>query len=72
MINAKILCIMKHSRPYLETQASFLCTRVNLTSKEYWGKLRRVLNYMRAKKNDKRIMGSGNLIKIETWVDASH
>ena len=35
-------------------------------------KLRKVLNYLKAAKDDKRIMGSNNLLKLETWVDASH
>ena len=35
-------------------------------------KLRRVLNYLKAKKYDRRIMGSDNLLKLETWVGALH
>ena len=35
------------------------------------GKLRRVLKYLKVTKNDKRIMGYGNLLKLETWVDES-
>ena len=35
-------------------------------------KLRRVLNYLKSIKDDRRIMGSGNLLKLDTWVDAFH
>ena len=56
----------------LEISVSFKCTRVHYITKEYWGKLRRVLNYLKAAKDDRKIMGSGDLLKIETWVDASH
>ena len=30
------------------------------------------MNYLRAKKYDKKIMGSGNLLKLETWINALH
>ena len=32
----------------------------------------RVLNYLKTKKDDKSIIGSDNLLKLETWVDALH
>ena len=63
---------MKRSWPDWETSVSFLCTRVNFLTKEDCRKLRRVLNYLKATKYDKRVMGSDTLLKIETWVDASH
>ena len=71
-ITAKILWIMKRSRPDLESSVYFLCTRVQCPTYEYWGRLRRVLNYLKATKNNKRIMGSEDLLKLETWVDAFH
>ena len=64
--------IVKRSRPDLETAVSFLCTRVQCPNKEYWGKLRRVLNYLKAKKYEDRIMVSNNSLQIYTWIDASH
>ena len=57
-ISAKILWIMKHSYPDLETALSFLCTRVQCPNEEYLGGLRRALNYLKVTKDDKRIMGS--------------
>ena len=41
-------------------------------AEEDWGKLSRVLHYLKTAKDDKRIMGSENLLKLDTWVDASH
>ena len=32
----------------------------------------RVLNYVKATKDDNSIIGSDNLLKLETWVDALH
>ena len=55
---------MKRLQPDLETAVSFLCTRVQCSTEEDWGKLMRVLNYLKATKNDKRIMGSDNLINL--------
>ena len=69
---AKILWIMNNSRKDLEKGVSFLCTRVQCPTEEVWGKLRRVLNYLKATKYDKKVMGSNYLLKVETWVDASH
>ena len=48
----------------------FICTRVQLPTEESWGKLRRVLNYLKAKKYSKRIMGSYNVLKLETFIYA--
>ena len=38
-ITAKILWIMKISRPDLETAVYFLCTQLQCPNKAYWGKL---------------------------------
>ena len=63
---------MKRSWTDLEKAVYFICTRVQLTTNEVRGKLRISLNYLKATKNDKKIMGSDNLLKLETWVDALH
>ena len=63
---------MNLSWPELETSVSFLCTRVQCTTKKDWGKLRRVLNYPKATKDDRWIMRSKYLLKLDTWVDLSH
>ena len=60
---------MKRSRPDLGTLVYFLCTRVQCPTKEDWGEIRRVLNYLKATKNDKRIMVSDDLLKLEKLVD---
>ena len=64
--------ITKRSRPESETAVYFICIRVQYPTEEDWGKLRRVLNDLKATKKEKRIMGSDNLLKLETWVDTSH
>ena len=71
-ISAKLLRVMKRSRPKLETSVSFLCTRVQDPTEEDWGELRRALNFVKATKDDKMIMSTHNFPKLETWVDASY
>ena len=62
---------MNQSLPYLETEVYFLCTRVQCPTEENRGKHRIVLNYLKATKDDWRIMVSDNLLKLETWTDGS-
>ena len=66
LITANILWIMNRSCPDLETSVSFICTRMKLPTNEDWGKIRRFLKYLKAIKNDKRIMESGDLLKLDT------
>ena len=46
----KIFWIVKHSQPDLEIAVYFICTWVQYPTKEYWGKLRILLNYIKATK----------------------
>ena len=71
-IIAKRSWIMKHSFPDLEIAVSFIYAMVQCPTKEYWGKLRIVLNYLNATKYDKRIIRSDNLLQIDTWIYAYH
>ena len=63
---------MKRSRIDLEITVSFLCTRVQCPTNGDWGKLRRVLNYLKETKYDKRVIGSNNILKLEKWIDSFH
>ena len=71
-VTATVLWLCKRSRPDLETAVSFLCTRVQAPTLEDWGKLRRLLKFLKRTKDDIRVMGADNMLKLETWVDASH
>ena len=71
-ITAKLLWVGKRARPDLETAVSFLCTRVQAPTVEDWGKLKRVLKFLKKTKSDRRIMGGDDILKLETWVDASY
>jgi len=70
-ISSKLLWVMNRSFSDFETAVSFLCTRVQAPTDEDGGKLRtRVLNFVKATKGNKRIMGTCDFLKLETWVDA--
>ena len=71
-IVAKLLWVEKRSRPDLETGVSFLTTRIQSPTEEDWGKLRRLLNFVKATRTDRRIIGVKDFLTLETWIDASH
>jgi hypothetical protein len=71
-VTAKLLWVSQRSRPDLETAVSFLCTRVQQPTVEDWGKLRRTLKFLKKTKSDRRIMGADDILKLETWIDASY
>ena len=57
---ARLLWIMKRSRPDLETAVSFLCTRVSCSTEEDWNKLKRELQFLNQTKSDKRTIKADN------------
>ena len=57
---------MKRARPDLETSIDFLCTRVDKSDEDDWGKLRRVIAYVKSTIDDCRIIGATDLTKIFT------
>ena len=63
---ARLLWIMKRSRPDIETTISFLCTRVANSTEEDWEKLRRLLKFVQQTKSDKRIIGAKSLNELNT------
>ena len=69
---ARVLLMMKRSRPDLETAISFLCTRVAYSTEEDWEKLRRLLKFLQQTKSDKRVIGAKSLTELNTWIDASY
>ena len=56
----------------MDLVVSFLCTRVSNPTEEDWGKLQRLLTYLKNTIDMPRIIGASSLNKIITWVDASY
>ena len=71
-ITAKILWISQRLRPDLDTAVSFLCTRVKDPTEEDWKKLRRVICFLKATKDNRRIIGMDDLWSLGTWIDGSY
>ena len=71
-IVAKLLWIMKRSRPDIEPTISFLTTRVANPNFKDWEKLKRCLQFLHNTVNDKRIIGTDSLGMIYTWIDAAY
>ena len=71
-IVAKLLWIMKRSRPDLETAVGFLCTRVAKSDENDWTKLRRVVAYINCTIDDIRVICATSLTDIYTWIDDAY
>ena len=69
---AKLLWVMKRGRPDIETAISMLCTRVQEPTEQDWGKLKRLIQFLKKTINDIRILAADNLGDIFTWIDASY
>jgi len=73
-VTAKLLYIMKRSRPDIETAISFLCKRVSKSDTQDWKKLKRVLAWLKGSINDIRYFGLKNTdeVYMKCWVDAAY
>ena len=71
-IVAKLLYISKRGRPDIQLPVAHLCTRVDKCTKKDWGKLRRILEYLKGTENLSLTLGADTLDVIHTWVDAAH
>ena len=63
---------MKRSRPDIETAISFLCAQMKDQDINYWGKLRRVLQFLSQTIGDDHLIGAENIYEILTYMDASY
>ena len=70
-IVAKLLWMMKRSRPDIEPVISFLTTRVSAPTDEDWQKLKLLMQCLNSTVDDVRIIGADNLSTLYTWIDAA-
>ena len=71
-IVAKLLFVAKRGRPDIDLAISYLCGRVDRSTTEDWGKLRRLLHYLNGTAEMSRIMCMDDKNELRTWVDASY
>ena len=69
---AKLLFVAKRGRPDILTAISFLTTRVNKPNIDDWGKLRRVLQYLKGTLQLRLTMGADSMTVLKTRIDASY
>ena len=70
-ITAQLLFLSARSRRDIQVTVAFLTTRVKKPDTDDWGKLRRVLKYLKGTKHMKLVLCIDDLSKIMWWVDAS-
>jgi hypothetical protein len=69
---AKTLFVCKRARPDLQTVVAFLCTRVKEPDEDDYKKLIRMLQFIRATKDDYLALSASSLHNVRWWVDASY
>ena len=69
---AKLLFVAKRGRPDILTAISFLTTRITKPTIDDWGKLRRVLQYLKGTLQLRLTLGADSMSVLKTWIDASY
>jgi hypothetical protein len=69
---AQLLFLCKRTRRDVQTAVSILTTCVKHPDKDDWGKLKRILHYLKGMQHMKLNLSANNLTTIQWWVDASH
>jgi hypothetical protein len=69
---AQLLFVSTRVRRDIQTTVAFLTTRVKKPDEDDWGKLKRLLKYLKGTKHMKLTLTVDNLSIIRWWVDASY
>ena len=69
---AKALFLCKRARPDTQTAVAFLCTRVKACDEDDYKKLTRLLQFLRATKDDFLTLSAESLHHLRWWIDASY
>ena len=69
---AKLLYVSIRARMDILLAVRFLCTRVSKCTVEDQAKLKRLLEYIKGTLHFKYTLGSDNMTKLRSWVDASY
>jgi hypothetical protein len=69
---AKTLFLCKRARPDLQTAVAFLSTRVQCCDEDDFKKLKRMLQFIRATKDEYLTLSASSLHNVRWWVDASY
>jgi len=69
---AQLLFLSGRARPDIKTAVAFLTTRVKEPDEDDWGKLKRVLKYLKGTRHMKLRLTVDNMHTLRWWVDASY
>jgi len=69
---AQLLFLSMRARPDIQTAVSFLTKRVRAPDEHDWGKLKRVLKYLKGTMHMKLTLSMDNMTTIAWYVDASY
>ena len=69
---AQLLFLAMRARPDIQTAVAFLTKRVKQPDKDDWGKLKRVLKYLKGTWHLKLKLTAENMSTIRWWVDAAY
>ena len=69
---AKALFLCKRARPDIQTAVAFLCTRVKSCDEDGYKKLTRMIQFLRATKDEFLTLSANSLHNVRWWVDASY
>ena len=68
----KLLWAMKRARPDIEPTVSFLITRLKAPTCDDWHKLKRVMCWIKKTREDVRIIGADDLLRMVVLIDSAH
>jgi hypothetical protein len=68
----KLLYVSHRGRSDIQPTVAFLSTRVSKSTKQDWGKLRRLLQYLNETIDLTLTLGADSFSKLTTWVDAAY
>ena len=71
-ITSKMGYIMKRGRPDVETTVSFLMKRVSKSDVNDWGRLRRLIGFIKKTIDEIRVIGATSLTEIMSYVDSAY
>ena len=71
-IVAKLVYLQARARRDLQLATSFLTTRVKRPDEDDWGKLRRVLQYIKGTLHMPLVLSADSITLAKWWIDASH
>ncbi len=69
---AKLIWVMKRGRQDVEPTVSFLCTEVKGPDKDDWHKFKCLMCWIKATKDEVRIIGADDLLNMIVMIDSAH